>query len=34
MGGGEKETFTVPTLAAAGVAALGLVVVLAGGRKK
>jgi hypothetical protein len=30
----EKETFTVPPLAAGGVAALGLVLVLAGGRKK
>ena len=30
----EKESFTVPPLAAAGVAALGLVLALAGGRKK
>jgi hypothetical protein len=30
----EKETLTVPPLAAAGVAALGLVLALAGGRKK
>jgi hypothetical protein len=30
----EKETFVVPPLAAGGVAALGLVLVLAGGRKQ
>jgi hypothetical protein len=30
----EKETFAIPPLAAGGVAALGLVLVLAGGRKK
>jgi predicted anti-sigma-YlaC factor YlaD len=29
----EKESFTVPPLAAGGVAALGLVLVLAAGRK-
>jgi len=29
----EKETFVVPPLAAGGLAALGLVLVLAGGRK-
>jgi len=31
---GQKETFTVPPLAAGGVAALGLVLALAGGRRK
>lgn len=30
----ERESFTVPPLAAGGVAALGLVLVLAGGRRK
>jgi len=30
----ERETVAVPPLAAGGVAALGLVLVLAGGRKK
>jgi len=30
----EKETLTVPPLAAAGLAALGLVLTLAGGRKR
>jgi hypothetical protein len=30
----EKETFIVPPLAAGGVSALGIVLVLAGGRRK